>query len=343
MEQTKQEPLGILLIDKPAGITSFQVVSRVRKLLGLKRVGHCGTLDPFATGLLPVVVGRATGAVAFMESYDKSYRLEAQLGHRTDTQDKDGTVTDCVPQGLIEELVRTGDLPHKLEAAADQWTGSILQIPPMYSAIKIEGKPLYRYARKGQTVEREPRPAQVSRLEPLQLYQREGQWLFQTALRVSKGTYIRSWVDSVGETLGTYATCTALRRIQCGPFVIDQAQGMEDLFQLFHQLDQSASKLAEKLEEQGILMSVETAFPNHPRLTLTEEETQALFQGRFLEIDPSRFSDTEGNRCLMFNRNRCVAMGKPADQEIPFDQCQRTAEGKVLVRSERIWVDIHDY
>ena len=193
-------PDGIIIIDKPAGWTSMDVCAKLRGILREKRIGHAGTLDPMATGVLPVFVGHATKAVQFAENGRKEYRAVLKLGTVTDTQDTTGTVLETHPVTVGADEVR---------AALEHFTGELLQLPPMYSALKVNGQKLYDLARQGKTVERKPRAITVYELELLEQSAPD-----EFALRVvcSKGTYIRTLCHDLGQALGCGGCMAALRR-----------------------------------------------------------------------------------------------------------------------------------
>jgi tRNA pseudouridine55 synthase len=208
---------GILLIDKSPGMTSHDVVRRLRRLLGTRRVGHTGTLDPMATGVLPVAVGEGTRLVEFLMEGDKEYLATLRLGMTTTTQDAEGDLLDERPwQGV--------DLG-ALETAAADLRGPILQLPPMYSALKRNGVPLHRLARQGVEVEREPRPVTIFRLD----IQRVELPLVEIAVTCSKGTYVRTLACDLGEALGCGAHLTVLRRTRSGPFAVGDCLTLEAL------------------------------------------------------------------------------------------------------------------
>ncbi|HEY5673248.1 MAG TPA: tRNA pseudouridine(55) synthase TruB [Malonomonas sp.] len=210
---------GILLIDKPAGLTSHDVVRQVRRICRTKKVGHAGTLDPLATGVLPVAVGDGTKILQFLLAEDKSYRATLRFGITTDTLDAEGQVQQQRPVPV--------DVLDRLEPACELFRGYIEQIPPMYSALKKDGVPLYKLARNGQTVEREARQVRVDRLEII------SQQLPDLTIEVdcSKGTYIRTLAADIGEELGCGAHLTALRRLRCGRFSIADCVTLDELSQ----------------------------------------------------------------------------------------------------------------
>ena len=208
---------GILLVDKPSEWTSMDVCAHLRGVLHERHIGHTGTLDPNATGLLVVLTGKGTKAAKYAENDTKEYIARMRLGMRTDTQDIWGTVLEETERG------RTRD---EIEAVLDAFRGDILQLPPMYSAIKIRGKKLYEIARRGGDVEREPRPIHIYRLELLDRDE-NGDWGLDVAC--SKGTYIRTLCADIGEALGCGGCMSALRRIRCGDFTIDEAHTLDEI------------------------------------------------------------------------------------------------------------------
>ena len=208
---------GFVVIDKPAGITSHDVVSRVRRILGTRKVGHTGTLDPFATGVLPIAVNDGTKTIPFLDEGVKCYEAQMQLGVATDTLDMTGSV-------LLEgDFTAVSEL--QLQDVFKRFTGPILQIPPMYSAIKQGGQPLYKLARMGQEVERAARPVDIHSIELLSID------LPFVSIRVvcSRGTYIRTLADDIGAAIGCGAALKELRRTASGPFVMGAAHTLQAL------------------------------------------------------------------------------------------------------------------
>lgn len=208
---------GFVVIDKPAGITSHDVVSRVRRIMGTRKVGHTGTLDPFATGVLPIAVNDGTKAIPFLDEGSKTYEALLRLGVSTDTLDMTGVI-----QSESDSFHVT---PAQFVSTLSRFTGAITQIPPMYSAIKQNGQPLYKLARQGVEVERTARNVEIYSLELLSFN------LPHVAIRVvcSRGTYVRSLADDIGRALGCGAALQELRRIASGPFRIDEAVTLADL------------------------------------------------------------------------------------------------------------------
>lgn len=239
MNEQKKDLEGVLLIDKPTGMTSHDVVDRVRRKLRMKRIGHAGTLDPMATGLLIILVGKATKLSQFLTSLDKTYSGTIKLGESTNTQDADGEVTTTrpVPEISLEES----------QAAFDEFVGDQYQIPPMFSAVKINGQRLYKLARKGEVVERPPRFIRVSKFEVTRHELPE----LDFTMNCSKGTYVRTLANDLGEKLDCGAHLTALRRDASDQFSVDKAVGLE------------AFKEMEISEIEKILISAHDAMPDN--------------------------------------------------------------------------------
>lgn len=208
---------GVLLIDKPSGMTSHDVVAITRRHLGLRKIGHCGTLDPMATGLLILVLGRGTKIQDLLMSEDKEYRGTIALGETTNTQDAEGDVLETKPVGDFSR--------EQIEAAFAKFRGDFYQTPPMVSAVKKDGVPLYKLARQGKTVEREPRLVHVysSRIDAVKLPD------IDFTVVCSKGFYVRTYAHEIGQELGCGAHLKALRRTRSGRFNLDQAVTVDDL------------------------------------------------------------------------------------------------------------------
>ncbi|MFI3313780.1 MAG: tRNA pseudouridine(55) synthase TruB [Eubacteriales bacterium] len=243
-------PSGIVIVDKPQGWTSQDVVSKLRGVFREKRIGHGGTLDPMATGVLPVFVGRATRAVPYFEAAEKIYEAGLKLGISTDTQDTTGRV--------LEEKEPTS--MESLDGVLDQFRGDIEQIPPMYSAVKIDGKKLYQLARKGREVERKPRPITVYSLERLDS---NGDPILR--IHCSKGTYVRTICHDIGQVLGCGGCMSSLRRVQAGAYDLTRAIPLADMVASENPLD--------------YLIPVDTMFADLPVCNLTEKETAKCRNG----------------------------------------------------------------
>ena len=208
---------GIIIMDKPAGWTSMDVCAKLRGILKTKKVGHAGTLDPMATGVLPVFVGSATKAVSFAENGDKEYIAGLRLGVTTDTQDTSGNVLAQCPVSVTREM---------LEAVLPRFTGEIQQIPPMYSAIKINGQKLYELARKGTEIQRSARNITIFELELLGQTD-DGDWTLR--VRCSKGTYVRTLCHDIGQALGCGGCMSALRRTMAAGFTLADCHTLEEV------------------------------------------------------------------------------------------------------------------
>lgn len=254
-------PSGIIIVDKPQGWTSMDVCAKLRRVMGERRVGHAGTLDPLATGVLPVFVGRATRAVEFAERGEKEYIATLRLGQITDTQDITGTV-------LEEHPVTVG--LSDLDAVLPRFTGEIQQVPPMYSALKQNGKKLYELARQGKSVERQPRSITISALE---LLEQQNERDFLLRVTCSKGTYIRTLCHDIGAALGCGGTMATLRRTAAAGFRLEQAVTMETI--LAHE---TASSL---------LLPVDAYFAQYPQIEISGEAERRCRNGNtFLSAGP---------------------------------------------------------
>ena len=248
---------GILVIDKSAGWTSQDVAAKLRGGFHERRVGHGGTLDPMATGVLPIFIGRATRAAEFLESAEKEYIAGLCLGVVTDTQDTSGTVLETHPVTVTREDV---------QAALQRFLGPIEQIPPMYSALKVNGQKLCDLARKGRQVERQPRPVTIHELT---LLSREGDTL-RLRVRCSKGTYIRTLCADIGEALGCGGCMQALRRTQAGEYTIAEAVPLQQLL--------------EAAEPETYLRDVDTMFRGYPAVKLTVNQEKRCRNGNAFSV-----------------------------------------------------------
>ncbi len=246
---------GILVIDKSAGWTSQDVAAKLRGVFHERRVGHGGTLDPMATGVLPIFIGRATRAAEFLESAEKEYVAGLRLGVVTDTQDTSGNILETHPVAVTREEV---------QAALRQFLGPIEQIPPMYSAIKINGQKLYELARRGQEVERKPRSITIHELELLE--GADADYLLR--VRCSKGTYVRTLCHDLGRALGCGGCMSSLRRTRAGSFTLSQAVTMQQVL-----------NFAAEQAPQALLMPVDAVFSMHPPLIVTMGQAAKLKNG----------------------------------------------------------------
>ena len=239
-------PNGILIIDKPAGWTSMDVCAKVRGILHEKRVGHGGTLDPMATGVLPVFVGQATRGVTFAENSRKEYMAGLRLGLTTDTQDTTGTTLETRPVNITAEQVRE---------VLERFQGPQQQIPPMYSAIKVGGQKLYDLARKGQEVERKPRSVTFYELE---LLEQVSETDFLLRCLCSKGTYIRTLCHDIGQALGCGGAMYSLRRTMAAGFTADETVTLEEV----------------QAKGEELLLPTDSLFAGHPVLLLKSDKAE---------------------------------------------------------------------
>ncbi len=246
---------GIIIVNKPEGWTSHDIVAKLRRILGERRIGHGGTLDPMATGVLPVFVGRATRAVEFMENADKEYIAALRLGVSTDTQDTTGNVISEKPANISRD---------ELEAVLDKFRGEIEQLPPMYSAIKVDGKKLYEYARKGAEIERKTRKITIHELE-IAGQREDGDFLLRVVC--SKGTYIRALCSDIGDALGCGGAMSALVRSRAGAYRIEEAHRMEDII------------AAGPEKAQEMLLSLESMFAMYPAVSVGETDEKRCRNG----------------------------------------------------------------
>ena len=269
---------GILNLDKPRGKTSFEVVALVRRLSGERRVGHAGTLDPEATGVLPVLLGQGTRLIEFLAEGTKVYKAEIELGIATDTYDATGKVTQrCDVSSLTREQVET---------AVSSFSGFIDQIPPMYSAIKHKGIPLYRWARAGVELPRKARRVEFSRLEIIN-------WqlpLLTLEVECSKGTYIRSLAHDLGQKLGCGAHLRNLVRLKSGPFHISDAVSISNLEDAFRQGHWSE-----------IVHPMDVAVLHLPMMTVDEDSERAIINGRPLTLATE--NDVSKRLCRAYSRD----------------------------------------
>ena len=248
---------GIVIVDKPRDWTSQDVTARLRRVFGTRRIGHGGTLDPMATGVLPVFVGRATRGVEFFEHAEKTYETVLRLGLTTDTEDITGTVLTEAPVSVTDEQV---------EGALDAFRGEIMQVPPMYSALKVNGQKLCDLARKGKTVERQPRPITIYELQLLE----RGENTLRLRVRCSKGTYIRTLCKDIGEALGCGGCMESLRRVSAGEYTIAEAVPLQELL--------------DTVEPETYLRGVDTMFRNYPAVTLTANQEKRCRNGNTFSV-----------------------------------------------------------
>ena len=266
---------GLILINKPKGITSFGAVAAVRRLCGTKRVGHTGTLDPLAEGVLPVLVGRATSLSSYVTESEKSYTARVRLGVTTDTEDITGTVLTEAPVCVKEETLKT---------VAESFLVVSDQIPPMFSAIKKDGERLYKLARQGETVEREPRKIEIKEIAVRDFDGAE----FYLDVTCSKGTYIRSLCRDIGEKLGCGAVLTELVRTSTAGFSLCETVKLDALTQ-------------ENINDY--ILSPDKALQKMPYLCVTEKQAVRFCNGGELDISRTGLKDTTDGLCLRIKYN----------------------------------------
>lgn len=263
---------GILCVNKPEGWTSFDVVAKVRGIAHTRKVGHAGTLDPMATGVLPLFLGIATKACDVMPGEDKAYRATFRLGMTTTTQDRTGEVLTQTPSAVTEEQLR---------AALLSFCGEIEQIPPMYSAVQVNGRRLYDLARAGREVERKPRKVTIYALSLLSFDEEHQTGVLD--VRCSKGTYIRTLCHDLGAALGVGATLTALERYEAGNFSLSDCYTIEEL---------------QQFEEQGVLeekvLPVEQVFLQLPKIRLNAVQSVKFQNGVKLDLNRVRYKKVDG-------------------------------------------------
>lgn len=284
---------GILCLDKPQNMTSFAACALLRRLTGEKKVGHAGTLDPMATGVLPLFFGKATRAIPLLPCHDKTYEASLQFGKRSDTLDIWGQVTDVsAPLPSLAAIV----------AALPSFRGEILQVPPMTSALKKDGVRLYELARQGVEVERSPRPITIYSLEIDQYDPKNG--VLQLTCSCSAGTYIRSLCDDLGQALGCGAVMTALRRTYAAGYELSTCLTPDD-----------CRHLAENAELSAHLLPVDSAFANYPTLTVTEAQANRFRNGGALALE--RLNHSVDSITRVYHPNGTfLGLGNPRQDEL---------------------------
>ncbi len=251
------EPSGLLIIAKPPGMTSHDVVAKLRRILGIRRIGHAGTLDPMARGVLPLLIGQATRLAEYLLDWEKGYRFTMRLGIATDTYDADGAVT---AEGDASAVTRAD-----IEAAMVAFRGTILQTPPPYSAVKRGGRPLYAYARAQQPMEVEPRTVVVREFE-LERYEPPDA---SFVVRCGSGTYVRSLAHDIGRALGCGAHVTDITRTAVGPLLLEDAVTIEQV-----------AEAAERGDWHAMMLPPDALVPSAPKAMLSQTETAAVLNGR---------------------------------------------------------------
>lgn len=295
---------GVLIIDKPAGMTSHDVVARVREIIGERRVGHTGTLDPFATGVLVVLIGKATRLAQFLSGAEKEYEAVIRFGYATDTGDVTGSRIGCeeprAPARTAPSLRQD-----EIQAAMTSLTGEIEQVPPMYSAKKIQGKKLYEFAREGHEVERQPVRVTVRKFEMLSsdddLLRAKTDGAVDLRVRVvcSAGTYIRTLAEDLGQKLGIGSHLAELRRTRAGLFEIEGAFTIETLIEV---------RNLEMLD--GAFISPYHALSHLPVIELDADQARRTMHGRSLELSLEGPQLTNGDPIRLSLNNELIAVGR---------------------------------
>ena len=278
---------GVINICKNTGETSFDVVARVRKIAKIKKVGHTGTLDPEASGVLPICIGRATKIIEYIMENKKVYRVSLELGKVTDTYDLEGKV--------VREQDASGVKEEDALAVVNSFLGDIMQVPPMYSALKKDGVRLYELARKGIEIEREPRPITIHSLENIVIDIPN----ITMDVYCSKGTYIRSLCFDIGEKLGVGAVMTSLERIQNGPFLIGNAVNIDDL-------------TSESLEDN--IISIDDALESFPQFFIKDEKFRKLLINGVAVMDNKLYSENNIKKDVLYRvydlEKNLIGLGK---------------------------------
>lgn len=288
MAGVKNEICGIICVNKPEGFTSFDVVAKMRGILKMKRLGHGGTLDPMATGVLPIFAGRATKACDILPDHDKTYEAGFRFGITTDTQDVTGTVTRERAANVTAE---------QLETVLENFRGNIMQIPPMYSAVSVGGKRLYDLARKGIEVEREARAVTVYKLDMLSFNEREQGGILTVSC--SKGTYIRTIINDIGEALGCGGVMTSLVRTRACGFGLDDCVTLEQL--------QSA---AGDGDFSPFVKPIEEVFAYLPSVRLSSAQEKMYRNGVKLDLNRLRF-DSTAERAAVYGESGFIGTALP--------------------------------
>lgn len=278
---------GIFNVLKPSGMTSHDVVYRIRKITGVKRTGHAGTLDPDAAGVLPVFFGNATRLIEYTASSDKCYRVHMLLGIKTDTGDDSGSIIAAKDNETLPL--------DSIKAVLKQYTGIIEQVPPMYSALKVNGQKLYRLARSGIEVERAARKITIHNILLIH-YNKDEMFL---EVYCSKGTYIRTLIEEIAESLGTLATVKFLLRTKSGCFSLENAAPLDDI----------------RIDPARYLLSSDTAIGHLPKLVVTDNQAKRFCQG----VKTTLKNDIIGTVCI-YNNDNFIGIGKSDGEMIKPDK-----------------------
>ena len=280
---------GMINVFKPRGITSHDVVNRLRKILGTKKIGHTGTLDPNASGVLPICIGKATRISEYLLDSSKEYISELTLGYETDTQDEDGIVTNASSKTVENE---------DIVSSISSFRGEIMQIPPMYSALKVKGRKLYELAREGKTIDRAPRQVTIYNIDILDIIDNRK---IVYLIECSRGTYIRTLCDDIGKKLGTYGYMSYLIRTRVGNFKIEDSVSLEKI---------EHKKLDNKLED--ILISIDTALDYYPKVIINEKLYKQISNGVIIPLNEENNEsyDVEFDIYRIYCKNNFIGLGK---------------------------------
>lgn len=280
---------GMINVFKPRGITSHDVVNRLRRILGTKKIGHTGTLDPNASGVLPICIGKATRISEYLLDSSKEYISELTLGYETDTQDEDGIVINA-----SAKMVEHEDIVDSINS----FRGKIMQIPPMYSALKVKGKKLYELAREGKTIDRTPRQVTIYNIDILDIIDNRK---IVYLIECSRGTYIRTLCDDIGKKLGTYGYMSYLIRTRVGNFKIEDSVSLEKI---------EHKKLENKLED--ILISIDAALDYYPKVIINEKLYKQISNGVNIPLNEENNEsyDAEFDIYRVYCKNDFIGLGK---------------------------------
>lgn len=280
---------GILVIDKPEDFTSFDVIAKIRGMLKLRRIGHAGTLDPMATGVLPLLVGPATRAMDILPIQDKEYVAGFRFGVTTDTLDITGKILSESPFSVTRE---------QLDTACEGFRGDITQIPPMYSAVQKDGVRLYDLARQGIEVERERRACTIHELEIIRYDDEKGEGTMH--IKCSKGTYIRTLVADIGDKLGCGAVLTELRRTMAAGFTCENAITLEE-----------AQKHCDDGDLPSLILPVSSAFEVYPKVKITQNQAVRFSNGGGLRMDYLTFDPDSSDIFTVWRNDEFLGLGRP--------------------------------
>jgi len=306
---------GCLLLDKPAGLTSFETIEKLRKIVGVKKVGHVGTLDPLATGLLLACLGKATKLAQFLLGWDKEYEAQIKLGATTDTWDRDGNLLENVDVSALSLS--------QISQAVAELTGEVALLAPEYSALKYQGKKLYEYARAGQKVPRPTKRVKIYSAEILKFYPP----FLTMKINCSKGTYIRSFAFELGQKLGCGAAVWELRRTKLGPYSLEKALTLDKI-----------NELIKTQQLESYLISLPDAVGHLPRVILAPESYQKVKHGlAFKPLDVLEFDSFQKDRWvrILDPEKQLLAVGR----SLSDSTCFLSSPEKALIKYERVLIN----